>query len=481
MNTAYMMRKTRKRPLYLPALSILAVVILLLVWITFSTYRNLNRDRKRTLTFVRQQGLTLLHTLESGIRAGLRSPGPHDEFVQRLIEEAGINRTIAYIYIFDENGRIVNHSLPLAEGAKSDWDSRLTAAGIAETRLKILPDGSRIYEFATIYTPGKFSTQGANAPVKRSKARQNLHGEWGLVLGMTLKTFTEARRSDLYHAAIMAAIVISLGAGALFFIYVIQTYYMVDRTLEETRDYTKQVEERARRSEKLAAVGKLASGVAHEIRNPLSSIRGFAQHLSLSLADRPLEKEYADIMVKEVDRINNVVSDLLTLSRPSAPEIDWVDIDGLVSHALRLIEDDAQARNIEIHKHIPPGTAPVPIDANQMTQVLLNLLLNALQAVDADGEISIGCHTDKPSGTVYLWVEDNGPGIPAELGEKIFDPFVTTREEGNGLGLTIVRTILENHLGDIHVASPPPGKTNGSRFTLAFPMKGVHPENREVT
>ncbi|MBW2090197.1 MAG: PAS domain S-box protein, partial [Deltaproteobacteria bacterium] len=395
---------------------------------------------------------------------------------------------------------------------------------------------------------------------------------------LKMTAFEEARRSDIHHAVIMAGILVALGSGALFFIFVIQNYYLVDRTLKETRDYTRQVvanmangllsvnpegrivsynllamellglketelegldlrsvidfnatgiddtllqskpvlereflhksksgavipmslsvtpildekntctgavivlrdlreirqlEKKVRHSEKLAAIGELAAGVAHEIRNPLSSIKGFARFLSHSLSDRTREKEYAEIMGKEVDRINRVVNDLLTFARPSEPELAATDLFELVEHTVRLLETDARSRNVKIRSKINPDLSRFLLDANQITQALLNLMLNALQEVDDGGTVEVGADVDDSGSRLHIWVEDDGPGIPNDKKKKIFDPFFTTREKGTGLGLAIVRKIVENHSGELQVESPLPGKTGGSRFTITLPV-----------
>jgi two-component system sensor histidine kinase HydH len=230
----------------------------------------------------------------------------------------------------------------------------------------------------------------------------------------------------------------------------------------------KLLEEKVRRSEKLAAIGKLASGVAHEIRNPLSSIRGFAQFLNHSLKDRPQEQEYAATMVAEVDRINRVVSDLLTFSRPMEAEPALTDITELVEHTLRLVQADARSRKAHLHIKVS-DVSELPVDANQMTQALLNLLLNALHAVSAEGHIEIGAELDPSDSRLKLWVEDDGTGIAPDQLEKIFEPFFTTKEKGTGLGLAIVHKIVENHNGEIGVESPAPGKSRGCRFTIRIP------------
>ena len=232
----------------------------------------------------------------------------------------------------------------------------------------------------------------------------------------------------------------------------------------------KRLEEEVRRSEKFAAVGELAAGVAHEIRNPLSSIRGLAQFLRQVLAGRSREREYAEIMVREVDRINRVVTDLLTIARPQEPDLAPTDLQELLDHTARLLQGDADQRGVEIRKVIPSELPEVVMDENQMTQALLNLILNALQAVEAGGTIRVGASVDATDSRLNLWVEDDGPGIPPGQMGKIFDPFFTTRAKGTGLGLPIVQKIVTHHRGEIRVESPPKGSARGSRFTISMPV-----------
>jgi two-component system sensor histidine kinase HydH len=238
----------------------------------------------------------------------------------------------------------------------------------------------------------------------------------------------------------------------------------------------KRLEEKVRRSEKLAAIGELAAGVAHEIRNPLSSIKGFAQYLRHALKDKPREKEYAETMVSEVDRINTVVTDLLTFARPLEAQLVPTDLTELVEHTVRLVQADAQTRNINVQMNIS-DLSKIPLDANQMTQAILNLLLNALQAVKNGGHIEVGAELDPSDSFLKIWVEDDGSGISADQKGKIFDPFFTTRDKGTGLGLAIVHKIVENHAGEINLKSPPTGKTRGCRFTIGIPIKSREPAN----
>ncbi len=232
----------------------------------------------------------------------------------------------------------------------------------------------------------------------------------------------------------------------------------------------KLLEEKVRRTEKLAALGKLAAAVAHEIRNPLSSIRGFAKFLSHVLKGQPKDREYADVMVKEVDRINRVVTDLLNFASPLELNPAHVNPAELIEHTIRLVKGDAQSRNITIEVNTENSPESIFLDPYQITQVLLNLMLNALQAIGAGQRLSVGVARDEDSAGISFWVEDDGPGIAKEHLERIFDPFFTRREKGTGLGLAIVQKIVENHQGRVHVVTPLPGKADGCRFIISIPM-----------
>jgi two-component system sensor histidine kinase HydH len=208
----------------------------------------------------------------------------------------------------------------------------------------------------------------------------------------------------------------------------------------------------------------------------LSSIKGFAQYLRHALKDKPREKEYAETMVSEVDRINTVVTDLLTFARPMESELVPTDVTELIEHTVRLIQADAQTRNINVQIRIS-DLSKIPLDANQMTQAILNLLLNALQAVRNGGRIEVGAELNTSDSLLKIWVEDDGSGISADQKKKIFDPFFTTREKGTGLGLAIVHKIVENHRGEINLESPPVGKKQGTRIALSIPAESPRTRN----
>ncbi|MCP4404127.1 MAG: PAS domain-containing protein [bacterium] len=229
----------------------------------------------------------------------------------------------------------------------------------------------------------------------------------------------------------------------------------------------KALQERVKRSERLASLGKLAAGVAHEIRNPLGSLKGFLQYFQRKLEMQEQDQAYLTVMVNEVDRLNTVISHLLDFARPKEPVLRPEDAAQLVRHVLTLIEGDIQAKELELSLEIVGELPAVKMDRDQMTQVLLNIMLNAIQAGTQGGTLTIALDRNQDAGYLCISVQDSGTGIGPEALSKIFDPFFSTKKQGSGLGLAIAHTIVENHQGDIVVDSEP-GK--GSRFRILLPM-----------
>jgi two-component system sensor histidine kinase HydH len=197
-------------------------------------------------------------------------------------------------------------------------------------------------------------------------------------------------------------------------------------------------------------------------------VRGFAQFLKHSLKDRPQEQDYAATIVEEVDRINGVVSDLLRLARPVETLPVECSIPDVVRHVERLVAHDARSGDVNLKIDIAADIKRCRVDPNQVTQALLNLVLNALHAAEPGGTVHVGAAT-AGTGELRLWVSDNGHGIRPEHMDKIFDPFFTTRSHGTGLGLAIVQQIVESHNGEINVESPQAPGRRGCKFTIRIP------------
>ena len=238
---------------------------------------------------------------------------------------------------------------------------------------------------------------------------------------------------------------------------------LILRDLSEIR----RLQDQIHRQEKLAAMGGLAAGVAHEVRNPLSSIKALATFFAGQFADGSQAREAAGVMIQEVDRLNRVITELLDFARPSDLNRQPNDIGLLLSRSIQLIQQDAANKHIDIDLHTEKGVCAPWIDSDRLAQCLLNLYINAIQSMENGGTLTVRC-TAAGTGDVNITVKDTGLGIPPDQLNKIFDPYFTTKKRGTGLGLAIVYKIIEAHQGQIAVHS---ATGQGTSFTITIPCQ----------
>ncbi|MCA1785516.1 MAG: hypothetical protein LC657_05980, partial [Desulfobacteraceae bacterium] len=236
---------------------------------------------------------------------------------------------------------------------------------------------------------------------------------------------------------------------------------MILRDLTEIKDLQQAVQ----RKEKLAAVGELAAGIAHEIRNPLSSVKGMATYFKARYAQDPEARDAAAVMVQETDRLNRVISELLEFARPSEINARPADINPVLDHSLRLVRQEAAEKNIDIRIAKGRNLPHADIDSDRFIQCLLNLYLNAIQSMESSGILKVTSSRGTEE-NIVIQVQDSGPGIDRADLAKIFDPYFTTKASGTGLGLAIVHKIVESHNGHITVKSTP---EEGTVFTITLP------------
>jgi signal transduction histidine kinase len=237
-----------------------------------------------------------------------------------------------------------------------------------------------------------------------------------------------------------------------------------------------QIYERMKERDRLAALGQMAAGLAHEIRNPLGSIKGAAQYLQPIEGQAPDAgtREFLDIIVEEVDRLNKIVSQFLDYARPYRGDQSILDVNDVVRKTLTLLEKERSGTRIEIMMNLQDGLPQVRADAQQLRQVFLNLAINALDAMPQGGRliVSSGLRRSTRRGATAAFLEirfrDTGQGIPPADLRNLFIPFFTTKEKGTGLGLPISQRIIENHGGTIEVRSQP---GTGSTFTVLLPIE----------
>src|SRR5215475_13796028 len=225
------------------------------------------------------------------------------------------------------------------------------------------------------------------------------------------------------------------------------------------------------RAEHFATLGEMATGLAHEIRNPLAGIAGVIEIIGRDLPASSPAREVVKDVRQEIARINHIVTDLLQTARPHPPKVRKSDLNVTVEHAVMLGRQQALARGVEINLQKDASLPEVEHDSDQIHQVLLNLLLNAQQAIDNKGKVMVTL--SRRDSTAVVEVTDNGRGIPAENLPNIFRPFYTTKGDGTGLGLSLARRIVEDHHGRINVTSTV-GK--GTTFAVVLPLQATTPQ-----
>jgi two-component system nitrogen regulation sensor histidine kinase GlnL len=221
----------------------------------------------------------------------------------------------------------------------------------------------------------------------------------------------------------------------------------------------RQLEAEVRRGETLAAAGRMAVSLAHEIRNPLSAIRGAVQLLARSLGDDPRLREYTDVLIKEVDRVNRIIERALDLARPVELRRVVLNLHHVLERVALVASQNAEAQGVTIVRRYDPSLPPILGDEDQLIQVFHNLVRNAIEAMPGGGRLTLTTRIslnplfsklDFGTGQramVEVQVADEGPGIPATIRSRVFDPFFTTKPSGLGLGLALCHRVLEEHRG----------------------------------
>jgi len=240
---------------------------------------------------------------------------------------------------------------------------------------------------------------------------------------------------------------------------------MEEKIQKTTADLSK-TEAQLIRSEKLAALGQLAAGIAHEIRNPLTSINILIHSLTENLSSGNSQKEDLKVIEEEIHRINEIVDQFLRFAKPAPPLLKKADVISIFEETLQLLRPQIEKQGIVIQKEFQP-LPPILMDREQMKQVILNLLLNAVQAMPKGGNLVLKGHIPEGDRWIRLSIQDSGVGISGEDINKLFDPFFSTKEGGMGLGLSIAHRIVDQHHGKIEVESIP---GEGTLFTVWLPI-----------
>jgi signal transduction histidine kinase len=246
-----------------------------------------------------------------------------------------------------------------------------------------------------------------------------------------------------------------------------KSYQAVAEQLAQANRNLQEAEAAVRRADRLAALGQLTAGLAHELRNPLSTIKNSAEMLDRSVpAENAVARELAGYISSEVDRTNSLITRFLEFARPLKSRLEMADISSVIDRAIAQFERDQRGQGVKIYKNYSPDIRPIPVDSELMERVVCNLLVNAAQASPQNGTVTV--KTKPVDGNVEISVIDTGVGIEPKDLESVFNPFFTTKNDGVGLGLAIVSKIVDEHDGKIVVESRP---GEGSVFRVFLPAK----------
>ncbi|MBW1800771.1 MAG: PAS domain-containing protein [Deltaproteobacteria bacterium] len=524
-----------------PPWIILGAVIIFIPIFSFWTFENINKQKEQMIFLLLEKGAALIRSFEAGARTGMMGMMGmrRGNFrLQRLLTETARQPDILYLMVPDMNGVILAHSDPdkIGDAYVEDLDLRdLSKEKNLRWREVKNKDGRHTFEIYRSYQI--------------------------IFVGLDMEPMESARKEDMRHTLIMAAILLLIGFAGIFFLFLLQAYRSTrtslsrikafsdtvvenmptglvavdpegnivsfnhtagtilqldsndtlakraeenlpydfmnllneaadqDRIIEKEMDCTlddgrtlpmdvsvsklagddgqplghvilfrdmteiQSLKNEIERSQRLASIGKLAAGVAHEIRNPLSSIKGFATYFKERYRDIPEDHKTAGIMVQEVERLNRVITQLLEFARPVEIQKKSSDIHQLIRHSMKMIEGEARSKHVELKVSLDPEIQYVPMDQDRMNQVLLNMYLNALEAMEHGGTLTVQVVPGASSQKVQITVSDTGSGIRDEDLVHIFDPYFTTKQSGTGLGLAIVHKIIESHDGEVKVKS----------------------------
>ncbi len=400
---------------------------------------NHDRDEERMRRVLLNKGAALIQSLESGL--ALAPTVPLFQTLPPVMADLVRRPDILGIALTDAKGKIQLHQLnPKVE--------RLSTMGALPSQ----PHPGAVPQWRIIRQSG----EPAYAEVFRGV--RLFHADFPtpatLFIAMDIRSFDQAMAADRNHNLVMAAIILALGAAGVVSLFWAQRHARSKALLE--------------RAQKMAMVGNLAAGLAHEIRNPLSSIKGYATFFETLFDPNTPPRDAARSMAQEVDRVNRVISELLAFARPTDLKFQTMDLHQVVAHTLGVVAREAETGNISISPP-PPSTGTeghIQADPDRLSQVLLNLYINAIQAMPQGGKLSVDLLPG--SRNVRIKVKDTGLGIPRDHLPRIFDPYFTDKAQGTGLGLSVSKNIVETHGGVIQVESR---RGQGTCFTISLPIK----------
>jgi two-component system NtrC family sensor kinase len=474
---------------------ILAVCAILAVIIGAGTWINIGYQRAEMESALEDNVLIIANTIEKSL-ANAMLAGKSKE-VQGILEAVGTYHNIRDLKIFSTNGVILKSSQRWQIGRPVDPAmQRWFREGLFKQPIKRRDEGI----FSVLF------------PIRNADPCKRCHGALAELNGILAVNVSMEATQEKVGELSKTMILWALGVTAILAIFLslfltryvtspiqdlITTMERAERGLEarvqvrsdddigrlgETFNALLSKLERARRrveryhyeqmkrADRLASIGEMAAGIAHEIKNPLAGIAGVIQVLKKDLPSQDAKRAVLEEVLSQVDRMDKAVRNLLSFARPPEPRMTLVDMNALTGKLLDFLAPQFAKQSIAVKRQFAAGLPWLVVDPDLLQQALLNIALNAIKAMPDGGDFTVETHAEPPTpehaGRVRIVLADTGQGIPAENLGRIFSPFFTTRQQGTGLGLSITQRIVEQHGGEISVRSAPDA---GAVFTISLP------------
>ena len=304
----------------------------------------------------------------------------------------------------------------------------------------------------SIFWPHRYQHQDLKAYIP-FRLEEKLLPQTGPVVGVI--EITQNISEDLAEIAnfrliIMATLIVFMG---LLFIVLRQIVKQAGVILERRQEEQRSLEAQLHQSERLAALGEMTAGVAHEVRNPLGIISSTAELLQARLSRYEPKNRLAQIIVEESNRLNEKVTEFLDFARPRLPNLRPCDLEATLNRSLELLQPEIDRLGIRVSREYQLNGRPLMVDPDLLHQAFLNIFLNAIQALPQGGHLTVSTLPGPHGQGGEIWIPDDGDGIEPEALKKILNPFFTTKEKGSGLGLPIVKSIIEVHQGSLKINS----------------------------
>ena len=453
-----------------PLLTKLIIVLLVVLGgiLTFVIYQESKLDLQNTLNILEQEGSRLIYQIESYEELmpflDKNDRGAEKALQTKLLTLLNNESHVSYIQLVNISGEKVMHIGYVSPMSTSCYDHLMFSLKNDQEVTHTYEDqksGKFIFEIIEPIEPSEEHIKGKTLGALRL----------GLLLDEVRSQISFTRKSHFYNLSIFIVIILIVGIISFYVLIVRNNHLLTTSALKDAEEKNRIIMEKIKQSERLSALGEFSAGIAHEIKNPLASIKNFTQLLPAEYGDPNFRKEFIELVTREVNRINRIVNDLLDYARPRKVKLLEVNIPELVDETLSSIDTTFDKHYITIKKNynqIPP----IKIDPEQIRQVLLNLILNAVEAMPKGGVIEVTVRENEKE-EVEIRVSDSGWGISDETLKEIFNPFITTKEGGTGLGLSIVQRIVNEHGGRIEVESK---KNRGTQFKLFLPIERHYSE-----